>query len=236
MLALTNAMSAAGPVRQGFAAVSVAWQDLVLILVGLVLLVLALLVVHRRRRAAEEDMLEPHIPLITLPTPMSPGNAAGPVRPPPVAAEPHGDAGSATERPAAGAVDDWGPVAQAGPVRFYRPPEGTLQMLPGRLEIVHGNEGVDEIRFVRVPGREPVITFGRSAGEPHTHIELQSPTVSRNHAAMRFDRGRWHIANLSTTNPLVVRGRQLAVGDPAVRLEDGDEVEMGEVTFRFRAR
>jgi hypothetical protein len=218
----------------GFAERAVAWQDLALVVAGLLLLVLARLIVYRKRRVADDDDFRPHIPLINFPTPLPPGQPPRPAWRPGVV-EHDGNEGDPRQQ-SADAAAEVGEEVQAGPVRFYRPPEGTLQLLPGRLEIVSGQEGVDEIRFVKVPGKDPVVTFGRSAGDPHTHIELQSPTVSRRHAAMRFQKGGWHIANLSKTNPLVVRGKQLALNDPAVRLEDGDEVEMGEVTFRFRAR
>jgi hypothetical protein len=139
-------------------------------------------------------------------------------------------------RPVAKDAEETAPVA-AGHVRFHRPPEGTLQLLPGRLEILSGSERIEEIRFVRIPGRDAVVTFGRTEGEPHTHVQLESPTVSRMHAVMRFQLGRWHIANLSQTNPVLVGGNELPTnGDDAVPLQDGDEVEMGEVMFRFRLR
>jgi hypothetical protein len=124
-----------------------------------------------------------------------------------------------------------------GRVHFHRPPEGTLQLLPGRLEIVGGTDRVDEIRFVRVPGREPVVTFGRSDGEPHTHVRLNALTVSRVHAAMRFQDGSWYIENRSTTNPVMVNGAPLPLaGGSPVKLADGDTMELGEVIFRFRLR
>jgi len=224
------------PSASGFAVSSVAWQDLALVVAGLLLLVIGGVIVYRKRRQADDDF-EPDIPLITLPTPLPPGQPSRPAWPPSSVVEHDGNDPDPGPRPQpAEPAMDVGEEVRAGPVRFYRPPEGTLQLLPGRLEIVSGKEGVDEIRFVKVPGKDPVVTFGRSAGDPHTHIELQSPTVSRRHAAMRFDKGGWHIANLSKTNPVVVRGKQMALEDAAVRLEDGDEVEMGEVTFRFRAR
>jgi hypothetical protein len=126
---------------------------------------------------------------------------------------------------------------QLGRVHFHRPPEGTLQLLPGRLEIVGGTDREDEIRFVRVPGREPVVTFGRSDGEPHTHVRLNALTVSRVHAAMRFQGGNWYIENRSTTNPVTVNGAPLPLaGGPAVKLADGDTMELGEVIFRYRLR
>lgn len=157
----------------------------------------------------------------------------------------HGNgATSPAERAGAGSTagpdPDPGPgptsVVQTGPVRFHRPPDGTLQLLPGRLEIV-GGSAPEEIRFVKLTGREPVITFGRSEGEPHAHIQLAAPTVSRMHASMRFLNGHWHIANLSETNPVSVNGRPIALnGEGQKQLADGDTVEMGQIVFRFRAR
>lgn len=224
------------PSTGGLAVGSITWQDLALVMAGVLLIVLARLIVYRKRRAAgDEDLEPPPIPLIAAPTPAPPGQPQ-PEWPSPTADE-HRDAERAVPQHATvAAVDEWGEEVQAGPVRFRRPPEGTLQLLPGRLEIVSGKEAVDEIRFVKVPGKDPIVTFGRSAGEPHTHIELQSPTVSRKHAVMRFHKGAWYIGNLSRTNPVVVRGKLLPVRDAPVRLEDGDHVEMGEVTFRFHAR
>jgi predicted component of type VI protein secretion system len=52
---------------------------------------------------------------------------------------------------------------------------------------------------------------------------------------MRFHQNRWHITNHSSTNPVVVNGEQLPTDEERV-LSDGDQVEMGEVIFRFRAR
>lgn len=125
---------------------------------------------------------------------------------------------------------------RVGPILFHPPPDGTLQMLPGRLEIA-GRAAGEEIRFVRIPGRQPVVTFGRSQGEPHSHIRLDARTVSRMHAALHFTGGRWHVENLSATNPVLVNGTALpAAGGELVPLADGDTLEMGEVTFRFRDR
>jgi hypothetical protein len=110
----------------------------------------------------------------------------------------------------------------------------TLQLLPGRLEVVSGDAGVEEIRFVRTPGSEPVVTLGRGAGSPPGHVQLRSPTVSRRHARLRFDGGAWHISNLSGTNPAVVNGAELGPDTTEFRLEDGDQLELGDVVLRFR--
>lgn len=121
-------------------------------------------------------------------------------------------------------------------IRFYRPTEGTLQILPGRLEVVEGVDEGKEIIFVRVPGAEPEITFGRQPGPPHQHVQLRRPTVSRRHARMRFEDGRWTIVNESVTNPVRVNDEELPVSGPGRVLQDGDRIEMGEVVFIFRGR
>lgn len=121
-------------------------------------------------------------------------------------------------------------------VHFYRPTDGTLQFLPGRLEVLDGEASRHEIRFVKTPGDAPEVTFGRSEGAPYRHVQLRSPTVSRMHARLRFGEGRWRIENLSRTNPVVVNGELLEPDTPARALEDGDRIEMGEAIFRFRVR
>jgi hypothetical protein len=121
-------------------------------------------------------------------------------------------------------------------LRFSVPVEGTLQFLPGRLEISSGLDTGREIRFVRVPGPDGVeVTFGRTEGPLYRHVQLRDQTVSRSHAKMRFTDGRWRLTNLSTTNPVAHNGQILSMGDEPV-LNDGDRIEMGEVVFTFRSR
>ena len=116
------------------------------------------------------------------------------------------------------------------------PTDGTLQFLPGRLEVVSGEERGREIRFVRLPGLNGAdFTFGRSEGELYRHIQLHDQTVSRQHARMRFHEGRWYLLSLSHTNPVIHVGRALAVGEEHA-LDDGDRIEMGEVLCTFRNR
>ncbi len=121
-------------------------------------------------------------------------------------------------------------------VRFNVPVDGTLQFLPGRLEIIAGQEPGREVRFVRLPDSvEPEITFGRNEGPLYRHVQLRDATVSRLHAQMVMRGGAWTLTNLSTTNPVMLNGAVLGDGEAHV-LADGDRVEMGEVVFRFRTR
>ncbi len=121
-------------------------------------------------------------------------------------------------------------------LRFSVPAEGTLQFLPGRLEIASGQDTGREIRFVRVPGPHGTeVTFGRSEGELYRHIQLHDQTVSRLHARLRFGDGRWSLCNLSQTNPVVLDGAVLPAEEEQP-LNDGARIEMGEVLFTFRNR
>jgi pSer/pThr/pTyr-binding forkhead associated (FHA) protein len=137
-------------------------------------------------------------------------------------------------------------------MRYWRPADGTLQFLPGRLEVIAGRDAGQEIRFVRTPGPDGTrVTFGRAEGAPYRHIQLREPTVSRAHARMTLEvvsqngvdasasAARWRLENLSATNPVVVNGTPLGADESercSVVLDDGDRIEMGEVVFRFRER
>ena len=153
-----------------------------------------------------------------------------------------------------------GAAVDGASVRYWRPADGTLQFLPGRLEVIAGRDAGQEIRFVRTPGPDGTkVTFGRAEGAPYRHVQLREPTVSRAHACMMLDartpapaegagRGgsngdsgapRWRLENLSATNPVVVNGRPLAADEgPAsfAVLSEGDRIEMGEVVFRFHEK
>ena len=146
-----------------------------------------------------------------------------------------------------------GEAVDGASVRYWRPADGTLQFLPGRLEVIAGRDAGQEIRFVRTPGPDGTrVTFGRAEGAPYRHVQLREPTVSRAHARMTLDApagnaprgladggGHWRLENLSATNPVVVNGKPLAAdGSTAgvVPLGEGDRIEMGEVVFRFHEK
>jgi hypothetical protein len=149
-------------------------------------------------------------------------------------------------------ADVEGTAIEGASVRYWRPADGTLQFLPGRLEVVAGRDSGQEIRFVRTPGPDGTrVTFGRADGAPYRHVQLREPTVSRTHARMTLETvnsngpeaptntPRWRLENLSATNPVVVNGTPLASDESELRsvvLDDGDRIEMGEVVFRFHER
>ena len=122
-------------------------------------------------------------------------------------------------------------------VRFFRAEEGTLEFLPGRLEVVGGEDTGQEIHFARPVGEDEVtVTFGRSEGPPLRHVQLLDPTVSRHHARMTYMGLRWHLSNMSTTNAVVLNGAPLPDHGDGITLQDGDRIEMGAVVFVFHTR
>lgn len=121
-------------------------------------------------------------------------------------------------------------------VRFRRPADDAVQLLPGRLEVLAGESHHKEIRFVRAPGERPEIILGRDLGDTPGHVALHATTVSRRHARLAYENGVWKLANLSQTNPVVVNDEALSVSHGERPLVDGDCLELGEVVLRFHAQ
>ena len=122
------------------------------------------------------------------------------------------------------------------PLHFRQPADATVQLLPGRLEVLAGEPRQhQEIRFIRVPGAPAELILGREPGPSPQHIAFESSTVSRRHARLAFADGRWALSNLSQTNPVVVNDQELTVRDGRRLLVDGDRLELGEVSLRFHA-
>jgi hypothetical protein len=187
----------------------------------------------------------------------APERAPSPYAPPAAAPVAHAGAAGVSRALADTALPNdnvEGAAVDGASVRYWRPADGTLQFLPGRLEVIAGRDAGQEIRFVRTPGPDGTrVTFGRADGAPYRHVQLREPTVSRAHARMTLESSsstgggpsqssngaRWRLENLSATNPVVVNGRPLAADGGAsgsVQLGEGDRIEMGEVVFRFHEK
>lgn len=122
-------------------------------------------------------------------------------------------------------------------LRFHRPPDGTLQFLPGLLQVVGGPDAGHEVRFVAPEsGESPDITFGRKEGPAYRHVQLLEPTVSRTHARLSIESDRWRLTNLSRTNPVLVNGQPLDGVNTSHLLSHDDLIEMGALVFRFHDR
>jgi hypothetical protein len=118
-------------------------------------------------------------------------------------------------------------------LKFAEPPPGTLKLLPGKLELISGDESIKEIRFYKLPNvKEAVLTFGRGSGNLYTHIQLKPMTVSLNQSKIVFKDGKHILYNYSKTNPTIVDGKPVLEGQ-CIELNTGSKIEMGEVVFEF---
>ena len=126
-------------------------------------------------------------------------------------------------------------IASDATMVFNRPVDEAVQILPGRLRVLSGENTGQELRLFNRLGDPPRIVVGREPGPPHERITLRSPTVSRRHARMELVDGCWTITNLSTTNPVLVNDRALDKDGATRKLADGDRIELGEVALRFLA-
>ncbi len=188
-----------------------------LLLVAIILAVVAVRAWRERRRSREVEAMDgpflvfPNIP----PASGEPAPMIAPIRPPvPPPPPPPAEGGGET-------------------IRFEPPFEETVQLLPGRLVVVGGEDAGREYRFLRSSGQAvPEVTVGRAAGPSGRHLQLRVPTVSRVHARLRFLDKRWTVANASSTNPVRVNGEELGP-DAQVTLSDGDRIQLGEVELRY---
>lgn len=116
----------------------------------------------------------------------------------------------------------------------------SMAFLPGRLEVKAagptGPRPGEEIRFPARRQGDGVVILGRDDGPSGATVKVPAESVSRRHAQLQFQDGRWNITNLSRTNPTLVNGEELMVTGGARWLRDGDIIEMGEMVFRFHER
>lgn len=128
-------------------------------------------------------------------------------------------------------------VTETETVVMHHAPPGTLKVLPGRLIIKEGLNGIPELRFYKQSGQvETEITFGRESGQPYRHIQLKSATVSGKQAKLVFSNGQYTLINYASasSNPTTVNGTALGVNESAL-LNNGDVITMGEVILQYSA-
>ena len=74
------------------------------------------------------------------------------------------------------------------------------------------------------------LTIGR---HPACDIILGDPHVSRQHAAIYYQDGTFHIQNLSDTNPVVINDRWTLARDLGSDLKPGDSITIGLVRLKI---
>jgi len=70
-------------------------------------------------------------------------------------------------------------------------------------------------------------TIGREIGD----IVLDDSSISRQHAKIQFDKDKYLIENLSSTNPAILNGERI---EGKRELKDGDEIIVGLIKLQFK--
>ena len=102
------------------------------------------------------------------------------------------------------------------------------------MDVVNRSPGMGSISFLTGPLAgsvfqisKPEITIGR---EPTNDIVISDPSVSRRHARLWFDNGRWYLEDLQSANGTLVNN--VRVYQP-VALNDGDVINFGDEIVVF---
>ena len=122
------------------------------------------------------------------------------------------------------------PPVGAGNVHVAETGETILSRPGGRAAgwFIGLNEEVKNRRFpLQAEGRGQT-TFGR--GTDNTHTIEGGGTVSRHHAMVKFENGRFVLRDLGARNPTLVNGRTIT----RYVLDDDDEIKMGRLEFVFK--
>jgi DNA-binding winged helix-turn-helix (wHTH) protein len=120
-----------------------------------------------------------------------------------------------------------GQEGREGPVRTVHGYGYALEAEPeppaAPLAVPRLVRGRSEIRVI-----SPELILGREPGQPGS---IDDASVSRRHALLTWNDTGVYLSDLGSKNGTFVRG--VRISEP-VRLEDGDEIRIGLVTFVFR--
>jgi hypothetical protein len=121
--------------------------------------------------------------------------------------------------------------------------QGTVKVLPGRFEVVEGEDRITEVRLFSTAsnaGREFAIVGSVTdmANLPPNCIGFKSNTVSANQGRLLCSpEGQYRIinyANPETKNPVIVNGMSLSQGESRL-LNDKDMIQIGIVKMKYHA-
>jgi len=92
--------------------------------------------------------------------------------------------------------------------------------------VLHILQGPDRGKKFELPSHEPQL-IGRSTEA----LPITDSTVSRRHAELTPDDGRWYLRDLQSANGTFVNGRRIA--DERVQLAPGDQIRCGSTLMAF---
>jgi len=111
--------------------------------------------------------------------------------------------------------------------------QGTVHMLPGRLEPLIPEVIQQEVRFQMAPSEDQEVTLGWELGDPPHHVTLDHPSIQPLHAKMTYQKGNWMIESLAPHDPVEINGTPVPSSAGPYLLATGDQVRIGEALFRF---
>src|SRR5688572_10508345 len=82
----------------------------------------------------------------------------------------------------------------------------------------------------RIPLQAPTMTVGRKAG---MNVQLEDPLISRWHATLFADGGRWFLVDKKSGNGTFLNGQRL-VADQPVLLQNGFVADVGDLKLQFQ--
>lgn len=92
-------------------------------------------------------------------------------------------------------------------------------------------------RLIGLSGEARNVTFSLEDGavigrSQQSKVRLSDPSVSRQHARLRFGGDRWFIQDMKSAGGVFVNGKRV----DATALKDGDRVRIGKTEFEFREK
>lgn len=123
------------------------------------------------------------------------------------------------KKPATAVSVSTSPVVRVTPLP---PPPVTAVSTVARLELTRGPMAN---RTIQMKGE--VFTIGRGPGND---LQLMDKAVSRQHVRLRFGQGEWFLQDQSSAAGTRVNGKPVT----AVRLNNGDQITIGDSTMVFR--
>lgn len=124
-------------------------------------------------------------------------------------------------------------------VKINTTPSKTMRLIPGRLEIINGEDKGKTFLIQGYPTKEgSIVTVGRETitGEKsHSHIQIDQhyQTVSRKQAEIIYKDRKLFVRNLSETNITEVDGQELRLGE-TVEIRPESIIKMGEIEFQYK--
>lgn len=139
--------------------------------------------------------------------------------------------GGMEDRPAFSSENDFKTIKVAS-----SPPK-TMRFIPGKLEIMNGEDKGKVFKMVGYPNADgSIVTMGREPGSgerAYSHIQLKDPTVSRKQAELIYKNGKLFMKNLSEVNLSMVNGKELSANEQTELKANDSVIRTGAIEFKY---